>query len=76
MRILKTGDPCPFCGQPLRMTNPDALRRLAAIADIAGLPDPEKEGVANGKKIYSPGGGSAEMKRKPAPAPREKGYAE
>lgn len=51
MRILKTGDPCPFCGQPLRQTDPDALRLLAAVADIAGLPDPEKEGRADGDKI-------------------------
>ncbi len=29
MRILKSGDPCPFCGQPLRQTDPDALRRLS-----------------------------------------------
>lgn len=42
MRILKPGDPCPFCGQPLRQTDPDALRLLAAVADIVGLPDPEK----------------------------------
>ncbi|WP_300636056.1 hypothetical protein [uncultured Oscillibacter sp.] len=45
MRILKSGDPCPFCGQPLRQTDPDALRLLAAVADIVGLPDPEKECV-------------------------------
>ncbi len=45
MRILKSGDPCPFCGQPLRQTDPDALRLLAAVADIVGLPDPEKERV-------------------------------
>ena len=45
MRILKPGDPYPFCGQPLRQTDPDALRLLAAVADIVGLPDPEKEGV-------------------------------
>lgn len=29
MRILKTGDPCPFCGQPLRQTDPYALRLSA-----------------------------------------------
>lgn len=45
MRILKPGDPCPFCGQPLQQTDPDALRLLAAVADIVGLPDPEKERV-------------------------------
>ena len=45
MRILKSGDPGPFCGQPLRQTDPDALRLLAAVADIVGLPDPEKECV-------------------------------
>lgn len=60
MRILKTGDPCPFCGQPLRQTDPDALRLLAAIADIAGFPDPEKEGIADGDKIQGPEGSAAE----------------
>ena len=39
-RVLKTGDPCPFCGQPIRLTDPDALRLLAAIA---GVPDEEKK---------------------------------
>ena len=43
MRILKTGDPCPFCGQPIRLTDPDALRLLAAVADIVGLPERKKE---------------------------------
>lgn len=60
MRILKTGDPCPFCGQPIRLTDPDALRLLAAIADIAGVPDPKEEDCADGNKIYSPGGRTAE----------------
>ena len=45
MRVLKPGDPCPFCGQPPRQTDPDALPLLAAVADIVGLPDPEKERV-------------------------------
>ena len=60
MRILKTGDPCPFCGQPLRQTDPDALRLLAAIADIVGLPDPGEEGYADGNTVQGPGGKSAE----------------
>lgn len=60
MRILKTGDPCPFCGQPLRQTDPDALRLLAAVADIVGLPDPKKEGRTDGNKIQSPEGRAAE----------------
>lgn len=60
MRILKTGDPCPFCGQPLRQTDQDALRLLAAVADIVGLPDPEKEDCTDGDKIQGSGGRTAE----------------
>ena len=60
MRILKTGDPCPFCGQPLRQTDQDALRLLAAVADIVGLPDPKKEGIADGNKIQGSEGSAAE----------------
>lgn len=44
MRVLKTGDPCPCCGKPIRFTDPDALRLLAMMADILGLPEnPRKE---------------------------------
>ncbi len=49
MRILKTGDPCPLCGQPIRLADPDALRLLAAIADIVGLP--ERDEVALKEEI-------------------------
>ena len=42
MRELKTGDPCPCCGRPIRYTDPDALRMLAMLADLLGLPE-EKE---------------------------------
>lgn len=49
MRILKTGDPCPCCGQPILLTDPDALRMLAAIADLAGFSDPKKK-----SRIYTP----------------------
>lgn len=60
MRILKTGDPCPFCGQPIRTEDPQALRLLAAVADIVGFPDPKKEGIADGNKIQGPEGSAAE----------------
>jgi len=33
MRVLKTGDPCPCCGKPILLTDPDALRLLALLAD-------------------------------------------
>ena len=38
-RKLKTGDPCPCCGQPIQLTDPDALRLLAMTADLLGLPE-------------------------------------
>lgn len=60
MRILKTGDPCPFCGQPIRTEDLQALRLLAAVADIVGFPDPKKEGIADGNKIQGPEGSAAE----------------
>lgn len=39
MRVLHTGDPCPCCGMPIMLTDPDALRLLALIADLMGLPE-------------------------------------
>ncbi|BAK99185.1 hypothetical protein OBV_19870 [Oscillibacter valericigenes Sjm18-20] len=41
MRTLKTGDPCPCCGQPIEYTDPDKLRMLAMIADLLQLPERE-----------------------------------
>lgn len=41
MRTLKTGDPCPCCGQPIEYTDPDKLRMLAMVADLLGLPSRE-----------------------------------
>ena len=48
MRVLKTGDPCPCCGKPIPLTDPHALRLLAMLADIMGLPErPAKEDEDN-----------------------------
>ena len=33
MRVLKSGGPCPCCGQPIQMTDLDALRLLALAAN-------------------------------------------
>lgn len=60
MRILKTGDMCPICGQPILTEDSQKLRLLAAIADLLGLPDPEKEDCADGDKIQGPEGSAAE----------------
>lgn len=44
MRKLKTGDPCPCCGRPILLTDPEALETLAFLADVLGLPElPAKE---------------------------------
>lgn len=47
MRTLKTGDPCPCCGRPIRYTDPDALRMLARLADLLGLPEEKEEDHAD-----------------------------
>lgn len=60
MRILKTGDLCPFCGLPLRQTDPEALRLMAAIADISGLPEPGEGDERFGREVSCSGGGSEE----------------
>jgi len=48
MRTLKPGDPCPCCGIPIKLTDPEALRMLAIIADLLGFP--EAEGLGGSKE--------------------------
>lgn len=47
MRTRKTGDPCPCCGRPIRYTDPGALRMLARLADLLGLPEEKEEDYAD-----------------------------
>lgn len=42
-RNLRTGDPCPCCGMPIKMTDPDALRLLGDMCDLLGLPERSRE---------------------------------
>ena len=37
MLVLKTGDPCPCCGRPIKYTDPDALRLLALVCEMMGV---------------------------------------
>jgi len=39
MIMYKTGDPCPCCGQPIKLTAPADLYALSAIAHLLGLND-------------------------------------
>lgn len=43
MKPLKTGDPCPCCGMPIKSTNPEMLRLLTDIRDFGfSLRDAER----------------------------------
>ena len=37
MRMYKTGDLCPCCGQPIQHTDPGQLRRFSMLVDVMGL---------------------------------------
>lgn len=37
MKIYKTGEPCPCCGQPIRLTDRSALRLFSIVVDMLGL---------------------------------------
>lgn len=43
IRMLRAGDPCPCCGQPIQTTDPLKLAVLTAIA-YGALPDEDDEG--------------------------------
>ena len=42
METLKTGDPCPCCGQPIKSKDPNVLRLLSWIASHRRLPSVEE----------------------------------
>lgn len=39
MQRLNTGDPCPCCGNPIPLTDPEALETLTRVCEMMGLPD-------------------------------------
>ncbi len=46
--MLRTGDPCPCCGQPIKTTDPVLLRLLTCIRDEMAPPSrSELEGARN-----------------------------
>ena len=42
MKILKPGDPCPCCGQPIKTRNPELLALLTQIAEKRHFPTAEE----------------------------------
>lgn len=44
MRMYKTGDLCPCCGQPIQHTDPGQLRRFSMLVDVMGLWASDEEG--------------------------------
>lgn len=46
--MLRTGDPCPCCGQPIKTTDPVLLRLLTCLRDEMAPPSrSELEGAIN-----------------------------
>ncbi len=48
MKILKPGDPCPCCGNPIKTTDPDDLYVLSVLA--AWAEKREKDGADKSKE--------------------------
>ncbi len=53
MKALKTGDPCPFCGQPIKLTDRVALHLMTITAELLGLPDQRAEELTGQKESDS-----------------------
>ncbi len=43
MRLYKTGDLCPCCGQPIRLESPEALEVFSIAAALLGFRDEKEE---------------------------------
>ena len=54
MRIYKTGERCPCCGQPIKLTEPEALYVYSQLINALGLSeDPnEQEEQENEQNAY------------------------
>ena len=39
IRLYKTGDPCPCCGQPIKWTDKDELLNFSLLCHLCGLRD-------------------------------------
>ena len=39
IRLYKTGDPCPCCGQPIKARDPEELLEFSMLVDFMGIKD-------------------------------------
>ena len=42
--LLKPGDPCPCCGQPIKTSDPDKLLALGWLAGVLGSGEKRRPG--------------------------------
>lgn len=47
MRIYKTGERCPCCGQPIQLTEPEALYVYSHLINDLGLGEEDENAVPN-----------------------------
>lgn len=52
MNILKTGDPCPLCGEPIKSSDPDVLWLLSVYG--AAIEKTRDKTAKRGKEIAEP----------------------
>ena len=50
MKLLKPGDPCPCCGQPIKSRDPEVLARLTRIREQRYFPTVEELRAILGKR--------------------------
>ncbi len=43
MKLYRTGDLCPCCGQPIKLEDPQALWLFSAMMEMLGLPEAQEE---------------------------------
>lgn len=51
MRIYKTGELCPCCGQPIKLTDPDELYAYSVFMGVLGLGLSKEREVTDGKQL-------------------------
>ena len=57
--MLKRGDPCPLCGQPIQTDNEDALLALTLLREYLEIAEVAGAAVSRLRNASETGGGGA-----------------